>query len=88
MKNAFLFLLWIVGISTVTIADKEALILYNDVPGLTPSDQYELRVRGMEGDVTWKKVFAFVTQCKEGKKERISISPNLVVGIILTLTSR
>lgn len=50
------------------VAQEDDSIIYSDVPGLTPSDQYVLRVRAVEGNGSWRKAFPFVTRCKEGEK--------------------
>lgn len=66
IRHAILCILVVVCVSAV--AQEKELIIYSDVPGLTPSDQYALRVRSIEGNGSWRKAFPFVTRCKEAKK--------------------
>ena len=42
------------------------LHVYDSVPGLAPSDKYELRVRRVDDSRGWHEAFAFITRCKQG----------------------
>lgn len=69
MGTTLRLLIWfVVSASVAAVAHADGLIVYDKVPGLAPSDQFVLRVRPVEHDARWRKVFALVTRCKEGKE--------------------
>lgn len=65
------------GWSLAAWAEPSGLIVYRDVPGAKPSDQYALSVREMEGDGIWQPAFAFITRCQPGIEGRNAYFPHL-----------
>lgn len=72
----FIALLFTIQYSHADSTD-EKLRVYSDIPGLTPSDRYKLRIRTLGSKQEWRKPFACITTCKKGIKGENSYFPHL-----------
>lgn len=55
----------------------EQLVVYREVPGLEPSEQYAFKVRKAGCKEPWQEAFAFITRCKEEAKGKNAYFPHL-----------
>lgn len=78
MKKALLVCCLGAALSCRAAVEKESgLVVYSDVPGLSPSDRYSFRVRPARGGGEWLKAFAFITTCKKRVEGKVNYFAHL-----------
>jgi len=70
--------------SPLFIQGSDTLVVYQDVPGLPPSDKYTIRVRSAATNNEWINVFAFYTYNRAFELERINRADGTVPPLTTT----